>query len=334
MPINKAIHDYPNFYNNPLIKLISKKPKWSFSNPESKKPINVSDLKMLLNSRDTRINVHGADFHKPDNMTTLDDLIDSVPNLPNHAYYLDCKTDGFIVLDIEKTCPKKLKDAFLKLPYLYGEYSLSGKGIHLIAPLPKNFKDFPDYMDQPKLQEKNHYYEILLTHWVTFTRNTLPKPMSKGEAGYTYEDIYKHLVSENHTAHNVNLDDFMDKKPKIKNEDAILSLMDEFKYSKTVEDFPQVGRLGDYSKYEFGMAAFLYWHMKYLIKNTPIFDVKDYNDNSYAWMVYELLQKRLEHRSKHDTFREGMPFLLFIAASAIAKSQTKYDKKSNSKKKS
>lgn len=314
--------DYLPFYRNDFIKSIASNRRWSVSD-KSKVPCNMSDLKALIETKDSRIHVRGANMYHEDNMTTLKECIKLIPNIANHAYMLDCQREGWVVLDIEKTCPDELKQKFLKLPYLYGERSLSGEGIHLICKLPENWNEHPEYHNAVKLQSKEGWYEMLMMHWVTFTRNWLTPMSSEGDGSITVADVFNSLIKQNKAVKAVKAK-AITKKPEIPEEKRLLRLMNTLEYHKEPKDFPKLDKydryLGpDLSKYEFGYSAYLAYYLIKLIDTRADIATNHYNDEQIAYVVYELLQKRLEHRSKHDTRRNGMPLLLYDASIAVAK---------------
>lgn len=312
--------DYLEFYNNDFIASIANNPKWSISD-NNKRPINMSALETFLKEKDTRVYIGGASQYDDTNMTTLGHTIQMLPNVANHAYMLNARLDGWVVLDIEKTCPPDLKKKFLQIPYLYGEYSMSGKGIHLICRLPNNWNKFPAYQNMVKLQAKTGWYEILMYHWVTFTRNHLDKITSKGtKKGYTIANIFEDLTKQVKASQKVDIDTVTDK-PDIPSEKRILTMMDSFHYGKKPEDFPKEDENGNYlgpdmSRYEFGCASFLALHVNQMTK-IPSLAKNDYTDEEITWLVYDLLKKRLEWRAKHDTIHKGMPWLLYNASMAV-----------------
>lgn len=312
--------EYPKFYDNPFIKEIAARPKWTISDKD-KIPVNFADLKIVR--EDPRIKIHGANQYDPTNMTSLPNLLTVVPNATNHAYMLDAKRDGFVVLDIEKTCPDSLKQEFLKLPYMYGEYSLSGTGIHLICPLPGNFNNYPDYRNAVKLQEKHGWYEILLYHWVTFTRNNLTPMTSYGDKKHKLDDVFNLLIKENPSTKSVNAKTFANR-PKIPLEKRLLHLCDDLEYDKQPEDFPKYDKQENYigpdmSKYEFGMTSYLYYRVSAIIESYPSLRAVHYTDEQKAWILYDLLKAKLPYRRKHDTFHQHMPWLLYNASVILAK---------------
>ena len=108
---------FPRFYQNKLIKHIMNKPKWTISD-KNKRPISIADLQStILNGTNSSEYIRGADQYESADTTTLPKLLNILPTASNHAYKLNAKEDGFVVLDIEKTCPDDLKAQFLQLPY-------------------------------------------------------------------------------------------------------------------------------------------------------------------------------------------------------------------------
>lgn len=308
---------FPRFYQNKLIKHIMNKPKWTISD-KNKRPISIADLQStLLNGTNSSESIRGADQYESADTTTLPKLLNILPTASNHAYKFDAKKDGFVVLDIEKTCPDDLKAQFLQLPYLYGEYSLSGKGIHLICPIPSNWNEFPEFQDTTKVQEPNGAYEILLNHWVTFTRNTLPKAVSKGDGQHDLSSVFRYICKRISTTGSVKIKPSLDK-PDIPGENRILLLLEDFEYNKKPTDFPMAGRPeGNLSNYEFGVTSSVTYQILRYVERDPTFAKYNYSTEQLAWIVFDKVTHYLPHREKHDTYRDGMPYLLYIALKAV-----------------
>lgn len=307
----KLIKDkYHAFYSNDFIKFISENPKWSISDV-NKRPVSIPALKEKLNGV-LQGPIPGASQYNADDMTTLDNLLNILPTASNHAYQLNCKVDHWVCLDIEAACPEKLKKRFLSLPYLYGEHSLSGKGIHLYMPLPSNWDKYKAYHNMPKLQEKHKWFEILLAHWVTFTRNALPVPESKGDGTLDLSSVFTYLTKQVRPSKHIDVNTIT-KKPKIPNEKLIQIYLSDYHYTKSLGDF-----YDDESRWEFANAIFLVRSVDEILKTRREFQNINYNDNQIAFIVYEELKKRLPYRDKHDTLRQGMPWLLYTSQTALA----------------
>ena len=301
---------YSTFYNNNFIKFIAENPKWSISDKD-KKPVSIPGLKEKL-AGVLQGPIPGASQYNAGDMTTLDNLLNILPNASNHAYQLDCKIDHWICLDIEASCPPKLKKRFLSLPYLYGEHSLSGKGIHLYMPLPSNWDKYKAYHNMPKLQEKHKWFEFLLAHWVTFTRNALDKPTSKGDGTLDSATVFAYLTKQVRPAKHIDVNTIT-KKPDIPNEKLIQLYLSDYHYQKSLGDF-----YDDESRWEFANAIFLVRSVYDILASRMEFRKTKYTDEQVAYIVYEELKKRLPFREKHDTIRQGMPWLLYTSQTALA----------------
>lgn len=315
---------YPNFYTNEGILKIADKPKWTISSND-KKPLDMKEY--LINKR-----VYGAKYQDKRSLTTLATILKSFTHTNNVTYFIDALSDNMAVLDIEPTCPNDLKEELLKLPAYYKETSMSGKGIHLLLDLPKNFYDFEVATKKNTLKHKDGYYEILLNHFVTFTRNEIKTP--HGEPKYTFEEIYENLAKNavNLKIKNIEL---MPEKPKsILKEDLIVSQLEVFKYHKTADDFVKTNDKGttykDLSAYEYGCISNLKYRLHNIITRTSFLKNYPYSDNEKAWLLYEAAQKVLPYRPKHDEFRDGLPWLLYLSGKIIAR-EDNYEKKHKNK---
>lgn len=298
---------YPAFYENPIIMAISDAARWTVSDNE-KVPI---DMRALLD----RGLIWGAREISETCLVTLDEMTDKLPQAANNAYYLRAQTDGFLVLDIEKTCPPEVAAELLKIPAMYVETSMSGRGYHLVLPLPANFWAYPIATGKRVLKEQHGWYEILLDHWVTFTRNVipataLPQPDLSGNA---WEDLYETLASNAVEAPTVEFDIAMER-PDIVRLDQIIELMTRRGLDKGLDDFH-----GDYSRFEFSTLGTLYNRLRPIL--VAIKDAEpgaDFDASAKSWLLYEAATRLLPPRGKHDEIRNGMPLLLNAAAELVA----------------
>lgn len=307
----KTYKDFKDFYEHPFIKSIENDKKWTVSD-NTKKPIDIDWYRCCHQ-------ITGAVFQDERSLVTLKELCETLPHATNNAYYMDALTDNFVVLDIEKTCPETIKQEFLKTPYIYGETSLSGKGIHLIYPLPKSFAKYPIAQKKVVMREKHGYYEILLQHYVTFTRNMIPKATGQSDA---FERVFEKLAS-NQVETNKNDVDVNDLKPDaIYQEEHILQMLDTVTYRKTPSDF-----FDDMSKYEYGFVGYFYNKLKNLLDLKKYKDNHAYTENELAWLVYMAVEKKIPHRPKHEEIRDELPWLLYLAREIIAKDESRFCEK-------
>lgn len=298
---------FPEFYANPIIGAIADVPRWTVSDNE-KMPINMREL--ISSGR-----IWGAHEISDQCLVTLDELAQALPTAANNAFYLRGQTDGVLVLDIEKTCPPHVAQELLALPNLWAEPSMSGKGYHLVMPLPANFWDFPIAAGKRVLKEEHGYYEILLDHWITFTRAPLPVaalPPRDYRPG-AWEEVYASLAVHAVEAPTVEFD-FSTERPEIPRLNQIIDLMTRRPLDKTPGDFHD-----DYSRFEFSALGILYNRLQ-----TILIAVKDvepdtvYDESAISWLLYEAAQHLLPEREKHEEIRNGMPLLLNAAVSLVA----------------
>lgn len=322
--------DFPEFYKNPAIKRIAKEPWWTVSGKD-KMPIDMYHLLYDWNGK-----IWGLGFDRGYHpMVDLETICEKIPNAVNNAYYLDCLRDGLVVVDIEPSCPKALQERFLRLPYLYGERSMSGKGLHLVFDLPADILDkYPAARNKVALKHKSGYFEILLNHMVTFTRNVLPK-MDHPDTEQDFRNLFESLAEkQTSTVHGdrIEMNGLVDEDdiPKF---DALMLYLRGREYKKKASDFSKADGTVDRSRYEFGMAGFYYNSLARAVKGGS-FAKEEYTDDMMATMVYKVITEKLEERGdtrkKHEELRCKMPFLLFLVCDLIAK--TKAEKASGPQK--
>lgn len=298
----KTFKDFPDFYNHPFIQSIANNQKWTVCD-NNKKPIDMFSYMY-------KHQITGALFTNNLSLVSLPELCNIIPDATNNTYYMDALVDNFVVLDIEKTCPDKIKTKLLSTPYIYGETSLSGKGYHLIFSTPDCFKDYPIAQKKVVLREEHGYYEILLQHYVTFTRNMLPPATGTT----SFENIFKQLAVNQKDTQKQNIDVQNLKPNNIPFENDILFILNHLSYKKTINDF-----YNDISKYEYGFVGFLYYKLKNLIKTPKYKKAHIYTANEKAWLLYLAASNQIPYRPKHDELRNNLPWLLYLAEEIIAK---------------
>ena len=312
---HRTMYEFPEFYNNPIIQSIAPVEKWTVSD-KTKRPI---DMKALIERQE----IWGASFKRGYNpLVDLNTLRQAIPNATNNAFYLDAERDGIVVLDAEPYCPDQVKELFLGLPYLYGETSMSGKGIHLIFKLPHLILErYPNAKTKMALREEHGYYEILMNHMVTFTRNVIPrKPILYDNS--VFDNIFELLASQATVtvkAESINAEDI--DISSIPYSHTIINVLKGQTYYKKLTDFvcDKGANKYDNSKYEYNMALFYYQRFQRMTQGT--FKMKDheYTAEEKAVIIYEVIKEKIEHREKHDTLRNGMPWLLYIASTMVSK---------------
>lgn len=317
--------DFMDFYNNPAIQKIKDNKRWTVSTTKditdkngkkrNKMPIDMYEL--INNNR-----IWGCAWdrgHHP--LVDLQTVCDTLPTAKTNTYMLDAMDDGLVVLDVEGRCPDHMKKEFLKLPYLYGEISMSGHGLHLIFELPtKILKKYPNAMTKASLQSENKDYEILMAdHFVTFTRNTLPSSSNECSAE-DFERIFENLCSVQKQTIQfdaVNVKDI--DTDNIPDFDTMLTYLQQFEYNKTLKDFAYPNKTGyDNSAYEHYASRYYYTQLKKCI-NSPAYTGAEYSDEDKAVMIYYIAKEKIPYREKHDEIRAGMPWLLFLVTRMIGR---------------
>ncbi|MFD8609433.1 hypothetical protein [Streptomyces sp. NPDC059631] len=329
---------FPQFYGNPAIRTLASACRWTISGhigeespddptkpPKRKAPIDVRHLLAGCTSGCRHASpLRGAFALDETCLLTLGELTAAMPNAANTAFYLQAQTDGLLVLDIEADCPPRLATDLLRLPgILYSELSMSGRGFHLLMPLPKNFHAFPIAASKRVLREEHGWYELLLDHWSTFTRQPVPDRIvarfnaaTSAPAFATIEDLYAHLavnISENSSASGSDVDTAEDM-PDIPYAQAIVeqALASARHQLRDPGDFNH-----DMSRWEFSVLASLYGWIRTQLRAYSALGV-EYSTGDTTWLLYKAAVDVIPARPKHSERRNGRPFLLDRAAALVA----------------
>ncbi|MCJ0875168.1 hypothetical protein [Streptomyces sp. AP-93] len=329
---------FPQFYGNPAIRTLASACRWTISGqigeetsddpnkpPKRKAPIDVRHLlDGCMPSCQHAGPLRGAFALDETCLLTLDELTAAIPNAANAAFYLQAQTDGLLVLDVEADCPPGVATELLRLPgILYSELSMSGQGFHLVMPLPKNFHDFPVAVGKRVLREEHGWYELLLDHWSTFTRQPVPdlivahvKAATSTPAFASIEDLYAQLAvnaseSSGISASAVNTAEDMPDIPysQVIVEQALAGARHQL---RDPGDFNH-----DLSRWEFSVLGSLYGWMRMQLRAYSALGV-EYSTGDIAWLLYKAALDVIPARPKHNERRNGRPFLLDRAAALVA----------------
>lgn len=330
-------HDlFPQFYDNQAVRSLADSPRWTISGIigdlgdlgdkrfTGKAPI---DMRHMI---ETRGRIRGAWSLDDQCLVTLDEVTEFLPAAANNAFYLQAQTDGLIVVDVEPACPPAVADRLLRLPgIVYAELSMSGHGYHLLVPLPTNFWTYPLATSKKVLREEHGWYELLLEHWVTFTRRPVPdrSPNTHAPAGSASAEpefssiagLYASLAEKAraNTAGSASITfgavAGTAEAPEIPSGELIVSLTTTRFRLNDPGDFAH-----DTSRWEFSTLARLYARMLPHLARIASSNGHRYPASEQAWLLYRAAVEVLPHRRKHDELRNGRPFLLEQAASMIA----------------
>ncbi|MFG1857454.1 hypothetical protein ACGFJT_36855 [Actinomadura geliboluensis] len=328
---------FPVFYAHQVIMMLAEVPRWTVSgclaenlddpdDPKStrKAPIDMRQLLDCVDPSGRRL--RGAWSVDERCLVTLHELTERLPNAANVAYYLRAQTDGVLVIDIEPNCPPEISARLLQLPeVVYSELSMSGRGFHLIAPIPANFRNLPVAASKRALREEHGWYEILLDHWVTFTRRPIPDDVPARTHGLapapaeqrfaSVAEVYAALAEKARasTAASGTIRTAVEV-PDIPQAEHIISQTVTTAGSrlKTLEDFH-----GDTSRWEFSVLNALYRAMLgHLVQHINC--GLSFSASDEAWLLYQAAVEVLPLRPKHRERRNGRPYLLDRAAAVIA----------------
>lgn len=304
-PIN--IYDYyKDFYHNKAIQQIAKIPRWTISTPD-KVPINI--VKFIKSN----FQIAEGCGDETTQCMKLFDMMNQVPNAINNTFYLDAYRDGFVVLDVEPKCSDKLKEKFLNLPHLYAERSMSGHGYHLLFKLPDLINDYPELKIKRVWKSPEKDYELLFNHTITFTRDTQNIP--KSNQSESFDTFFKELAKKQEIINVSEVDIDSIKPNNIPLETYILDALAESPLlNKDLSDYHN-----DYSAFEMGQITKLVTNFYLLTYNDEVIQSCNhtFTDTEIAWLVYEELKNRIPYRQKHETLRNGVPYLLYSISRSI-----------------
>lgn len=312
--------DLPAFLSNPLVQALAPINAWSISDKD-KRPLDIFEL-------ETYGKVVGCNPEVPGATVTLNHLLELVPNPPNLAFFLNVDEHGYVCLDVEKTCSSELKTAFVAMDFVYGETSLSGKGLHLWFPTPQNINKFVDVMYKIKLRESRGNYELLMrSHWVTFTGNQITS--SHLEGAPSIEQVYAFLAKETpKTSPKIAtaVEEICDNLDEIPDIDYIMDLLlNKNPFMKMPEDYPDDNNATrcDMSRYEYAYLCSRYDLLRKILKLSRIQSNGHVYTIDERWAILlECATSYLEHRDKHDEMRCGMPYLVYNTRSVLMNCMT------------
>ena len=298
-----------DFLNHPFIQSIANNERWTISTRD-KMPIDMYELIY-------RHNLTGALYHDRDSLVDLTTLERFLPGCNNKAYYLSMFEDGFVVLDIEPKCPDNIKKKLLELPYLYGEISMSGKGYHMVFPLPNCIANYPAASRKIVMKEEHGWYEILMVHYVTFTGNLLPPSRTNDNS---FETLFEEMASNQKIVVRSDISVEANEPENIPMMEKIIEILQsqlKLNFKKKPSDYND-----DYSRYEYATVGFLNRKLNNIL-NTKAAQAQNHNwtPQERAWLIYLTAKEELPYREKHDETRDGLPWLLYLAREFIAKSE-------------
>lgn len=305
---------FDNFVAHPFIKSIATKPMWTISD-NKKRPIDMVEFRLSGK-------IIGATYCNSNSLVDLYTLNQTIPNAANYAFYLDAMIDNFVVLDIEPHCSDKIKQQLLRMQPLYAEFSMSGKGIHMIFPFPRHIMEkYENAQNKIVFRGENHEYEILINHYVTFTGRQILIPPTDQPA--SFEQLFEKLASNQKptaTASDIQIEEMEPVNTKELPKLMQLLRVAMNRYSKTPDDFKKEnGWENDTSRYEFAVIGYMYSNLQQILKVQSIARDHTYTIEEQIWIMYQIIYDYIEPRAKHNELRNGRPYVVFLMESVIAK---------------
>lgn len=350
-PTYNPHHVWPQFYSNPTIAALGNNRRWTVSTQQDvradpndptskvitpkKMPIDIQELRSSGRVMGARV----ADAEQT--LMTLPELTHFLPNASNCAYYLDWTRDNVITLDIESTCPPDVRDRLLTVtPYaLYTEVSMSGRGYHLVLPMPPAEIIDPAVSMKRVLRNLDGHYEILLDHWVTFTRT----PIDPGVINHAFNTaeritpltLWQELVTEATSLksgaqlYSVGIGDELGLSAdpeQARYEQNIINRAHNAALAMPSSDKTPADFNFDNSRYEFSVLS----RIAHAVGRELYGDIlEDYGSidpanmpegaalDQIARLTYVLGTHVIEYRDKHDQTRNGLPYLAQRAVDVV-----------------
>lgn len=335
------VNTFPEFYGNPVIRRLATERRWTISDRE-KMPVNMNTLLTY-----GHVGGGASAYHLDTDTVSLGTLVNRIPSAANHAYYIRAEDIGYVMLDIEKTAPPELTHRLLKLAAtdgVYAETSMSGQGYHILLPLPPNFHDHEASMTKAKIQHPDGHYEVLIDHWVTFTRNPIPTHLTQladtdpANDTVSWAGIYDELLTAAATrpsaGNDVDVHSVASLEP-----DGYTTAMRDFDdevAASVVRQVTNTDRKGladfnhDTSRWEFSTLSLVVRRSARLITERLRIAAGDHPPGYPAYpsdtvltpehlvrTAYRCVLELIPYREKHDGTRHDMPYLLYQTVQAV-----------------
>lgn len=323
----------------PQLHTMTSNPIWTVSDV-NKRPLDVRTI-FTDHPAGARPNDEGA-------VTSIRSLYRTLgpSGMTNLATYWNYDLSSYMLLDVESHADPALLARMTTLPAVYAEYSLSGKGMHLVMPMPDlpDGQVFPEVRYATVLHGDGDDWEIHLRHWVTFTGLSVGlEPTDEGRALWTSMFVEAATrFARSHDGTSGPMTDHSDQGLAAMDADPP-ELMDEAIESfgrvanrprKTKADFrydrPHRGK-GPYDLSRFEMSCMCHYAGRLLrdmeagrfyTADGRAVDVAhdQWTPTQVAYILYRAADAGLagfEHRAKHDTKRLGVPYLYHEALCAV-----------------
>lgn len=316
------------FNNNPLIQKLGREQNWVISDT-NKAPL---DMHRYLTDGTLSFAKPSPDWNP---RVTLPEL-NSNQNLKftNRAYHLNAEKNHVICIDIENTITEPMKTRLLQLPFQYLEYS-THLGFHgLLYVDDKYINRENEYLfDITNLKIPNRTWEVILNnHYCTFTQDVI-EPIQMDEK--TKDNMMINFLNYLVQIDQVNQKARYDRQQALNVKSEIPERINKIAKLFPESDFKNIARISpdlyvdnsgqpDMSRYEFNIcklirkqiaSRLIYGFVDPFSALTLNDGAKGLSADDYVYLTYYFAQKIIPHRDKHDTQRDGLPYLLYTCSS-------------------
>lgn len=310
-----------SFLAHPVIAKLKDQRQWAVTDMRDKKPLNMHEFFSTGE-------LWPLSMHNRDAFLTLPEILDGYRNLHdtlsevnpnaaatitypvNFALFLNQDTSSVCIVDIEPACPDELKAQFLDTPFIYGEVSMSGKGYHLIYPVPGSLmRKYKETAQRSVVKEPHKYYEVHFEHWVTFTMNQVVPPDSPA---HTLEAIIEPVFAETDIAVAKSHVEAAEEVP-----DTLDALAEQFlptmlEVARRIPYNVNDNTDDDLSRRDFCVCLWL------ARKLAPVVRMKvqsnqchELTDNEIVHLLAAIAEEILPYRDKWETIRNNMPWVTY-----------------------
>lgn len=332
------------FMKNPVIQFMADDQNWTISD-KKKRPVDAKHLLATYEVRNARV------YDEPYPLVDLHTLnADENLQETNRAYRLQAQHNNIIVVDVEPEADEELLYFAKDFPAQLTEISTNG-GVHLVLAVPDKAinKDNEYLFKTTAIKSPNDDFEILANdHFITFTKKlVLDKRVAdfknNEEDFIRLKDFLANIVEMDKEAQEerklkqqlaVDFDDSdlnIDSIHKLLESNGFVDFMNR-QEEKEPSDFNN-----DLSRYEGSVATACAGHVHRFVKKLPKTQVlketfAHMTENDWIYTAYLMAQYIIPERSKHDEYRDGLPWLLYNAKSGWTYIQAKNEQEKKSKK--
>ena len=302
------------FDNNPTILKLASYPRWTVST-KTKEPLSLKNVQPMAPNPNFRRYRDDSDLVTLATVNAISVLKDS-----NRAYRMNSLVSNIIMIDIETHVLPEVKDFLLTMPYGYGETSMSG-GTHLLVELPDTITFNPKYL--PILthnfaKSKEWGFEVITNnHFITFTKNEIPKSQKQDSSVLTtLLDLLASEIQDSENKIAIANPNSGNSEMEFENVKYLASLIPE-NIKLEINQLDPKAFNNDLSRVDWQASMKIASYIKFLKdRSTYAPFIREFTSAEIIETIYRIISKRLPYREKHDTYRQGLPYLKYASMDA------------------